>query len=95
MVLAAALTGWLTKLDLVTREEFDVQSELLARSRARLTQLEATGGPDRDPRAVRGEARGAERFPATEILGRDVRLLAGTQGRRARAPQLDLRDDEP
>lgn len=39
--LKAALVGWLAKLDLVTREEFDVQIEVLARSRARITQLEA------------------------------------------------------
>jgi BMFP domain-containing protein YqiC len=39
--LKAGLSGWLVKLDLVTREEFDVQTELLARSREKLTQLEA------------------------------------------------------
>lgn len=39
--LKAGLSGWLAKLDLVTREEFDVQSELLARTREKLTQLEA------------------------------------------------------
>lgn len=36
----AGLSGWLSKLDLVTREEFDVQSEVLARTREKLTQLE-------------------------------------------------------
>ncbi|CAB3690272.1 hypothetical protein CEY09_22995 [Achromobacter marplatensis] len=30
-----------TKMDLVTREEFDVQSDLLARTRARVDQLAA------------------------------------------------------
>jgi BMFP domain-containing protein YqiC len=44
-----------SKLDLVTREEFDVQSQVLARTRARLEELEArvqalesraTGGSD-------------------------------------------------
>ncbi|WP_454719857.1 MULTISPECIES: accessory factor UbiK family protein [Cupriavidus] len=30
-----------SKLDLVTREEFDVQSQVLARTRARLEELEA------------------------------------------------------
>lgn len=34
------LSGWLTKLDLVSREEFDVQTEVLARTRDKLTQLE-------------------------------------------------------
>lgn len=39
---ARALMGSvLSRLDLVTREEFDVQSELLARTRARLEALEA------------------------------------------------------
>lgn len=39
--LKAGLSGWLSKLDLVTREEFDVQNELLSRTREKLTQLEA------------------------------------------------------
>ena len=34
------ISGWLGKLDLVTREEFDVQSEVLTRTREKLTQLE-------------------------------------------------------
>jgi hypothetical protein len=37
----AGISGWLTKLDLVSREEFDVQAEVLARTREKLTQLEA------------------------------------------------------
>ena len=37
----ALLGGAFARLDLVTREEFDVQRELLARSRERLAQLEA------------------------------------------------------
>jgi BMFP domain-containing protein YqiC len=36
----AVLGSAFTKLDLVTREEFDIQVELLARSRARLEVLE-------------------------------------------------------
>lgn len=36
----AGISGWLGKLDLVTREEFDVQTEVLARTREKLTQLE-------------------------------------------------------
>ena len=36
----AALQSALGNLDLVTREEFDVQSDVLSRTRERLTQLE-------------------------------------------------------
>lgn len=39
--LRAVLTGAFSRLDLVTREEFDVQREVLARTRAKLTELEA------------------------------------------------------
>lgn len=35
------MTQGFAKLDLVTREEFDVQSQVLARTRARLEELEA------------------------------------------------------
>jgi BMFP domain-containing protein YqiC len=38
--LRAALTATLARLDLVTREELDVQSAVLARTRARLEALE-------------------------------------------------------
>ena len=38
--LRAAAQATFNKLDLVTREEFDVQSKLLARSRAKLERLE-------------------------------------------------------
>ena len=37
----AVLQSVFTKLDLVTREEFDVQCELLARTRQKLDELEA------------------------------------------------------
>ena len=37
----AAMSGVFAKLDLVTREEFDVQAEVLARTRAKLKDLEA------------------------------------------------------
>lgn len=37
----AMLSGFFTKLDLVTREEFDVQAQVLARTRAKLEALEA------------------------------------------------------
>lgn len=36
------LEGTLAKLDLVTREEFDAQSKVLARTRKKLEQLEKT-----------------------------------------------------
>ena len=39
--LRAMLTAQFAKLDLVTREDFDIQKELLARAQARLAQLEA------------------------------------------------------
>lgn len=38
--LKAGLTSMLTKLDMVSREEFDVQSAVLARTREKLTLLE-------------------------------------------------------
>jgi len=39
--LRAAMSSLFAKLDLVTREEFDVQREVLARTRAKLQALEA------------------------------------------------------
>ncbi|MEY3200605.1 MAG: hypothetical protein RIR70_155 [Pseudomonadota bacterium] len=39
--LRALLSSAFTKLDLVTREEFDVQREVLARARQKLAELEA------------------------------------------------------
>lgn len=36
----AMLTQGISKLDLVTREEFDTQAQVLARTRARLEELE-------------------------------------------------------
>ena len=39
--LRALLTSVFSRLDLVTREEFDVQREVLARTRAKLEALEA------------------------------------------------------
>lgn len=40
----ALLQGAFTKLELVNREEFDVQAELLRRTREKLTELEARLG---------------------------------------------------
>lgn len=39
--LKVLLSSSLTKLDLVTREEFDVQTQVLARTREKLASLEA------------------------------------------------------
>lgn len=39
--LRALLTSAFSRLDLVTREEFDVQREVLIRTRAKLAELEA------------------------------------------------------
>ncbi len=39
--LKAGLSAWLARLDLVTREEFDVQALVLARTREKLQELEA------------------------------------------------------
>jgi BMFP domain-containing protein YqiC len=39
--LKAMLASFFSRLDLVTREEFDVQREVLARTRAKLQELEA------------------------------------------------------
>lgn len=39
--LKAGLTSMLGKLEMVNREEFDVQTEVLARTREKLAQLEA------------------------------------------------------
>ncbi len=36
-----AIQGQLTKLDVVSREEFDVQTQVLLRTRQKLTELEA------------------------------------------------------
>ena len=37
----ALMSGFLVKLDLVTREEFDIQAQVLARTRQKLKELEA------------------------------------------------------
>jgi len=39
--LKSALTGLLGRLDVVTREEFDVQAQVLARTREKLQELDA------------------------------------------------------
>jgi len=54
--LKSALSGLLARLDVVTREEFDVQTQVLARTReqllrleARLAELEGGGAPTGAP----------------------------------------------
>ncbi|MBK7899779.1 MAG: accessory factor UbiK family protein [Azonexus sp.] len=37
----ALVSGFLARLDVVTREEFDVQAQVLARTREKLKELEA------------------------------------------------------
>jgi len=39
--LRALLTGWFDRMDLVLREDFEVQRKLLERAQARLAELEA------------------------------------------------------
>jgi BMFP domain-containing protein YqiC len=39
--LRALLASWFDRLDLVLREDFEVQKKLLVRAQARLTELEA------------------------------------------------------
>jgi BMFP domain-containing protein YqiC len=39
--LRATLSAFFSRLDLVTREEFDVQAQLLERARTRMAELEA------------------------------------------------------
>jgi BMFP domain-containing protein YqiC len=61
--LKATLATLFNRMDLVTREEFDVQAEVLARTREKLTQIEArlarlegpaTPGASDDARASEG-----------------------------------------
>lgn len=52
----AVLQGAFAKLDLVTREEFDVQAEVLARTRAKLEALEAKVAALESEHGERGEA---------------------------------------
>jgi BMFP domain-containing protein YqiC len=39
--LKSAMSGMLARLDVVTREEFDAQAQVLARTREKLAELEA------------------------------------------------------
>jgi BMFP domain-containing protein YqiC len=57
--LKAGVASMLGKLDMVSREEFDVQTEVLARTRAKLEQLEA--------RLLQLEKSGAHEAPQAEL----------------------------
>lgn len=58
--LRALLASWFSRLDLVTREEFDVQREVLARTRAKLQELDAKLAQMEARRKEEGERRKAE-----------------------------------
>jgi BMFP domain-containing protein YqiC len=55
--LRAILMSVFSRLDLVTREEFDVQREVLARTRAKLQELEAKVAEMEASRKPEGERR--------------------------------------
>ena len=55
----AVLRGSLSKLDLVTRDEFDTQTRVLQRTREKLEQLEARVRELEAARGAGGEPRGA------------------------------------
>lgn len=59
--LRAVLSSMFAKLDLVTREEFDVQREVLARTREKLAQLEARLAELEAARAVSSPGSGAQK----------------------------------
>ncbi len=65
------LSAGLARLDLVTREEFEVQEAVLARTRAklesltdRLVELEAASAPAKPPAAAKPAARKTSAAPA-------------------------------
>ncbi|HXF65322.1 MAG TPA: accessory factor UbiK family protein [Burkholderiales bacterium] len=61
--LRALLASAFARLDLVTREEFDVQREVLARTRARLEELEARVAElEKKAREREGVSAGEEKF---------------------------------
>ena len=55
--LKAMLLAWFDRMDLVTREDFDVQKKLLERATARLAELETrlAALESRNPRTPTGE----------------------------------------
>ena len=58
--LRALLSSAFSRLDLVTREEFDVQQEVLGRTREKLQQMEAKVAA-LEVRLTTGEAKGGRR----------------------------------
>ena len=55
----ALLSSFFTRLDLVTRQEFDVQSEVLRRTREKLEQLEAKVAELENAKLAERESQGA------------------------------------
>jgi BMFP domain-containing protein YqiC len=64
--LRAMLTSLFTRLDLVTREEFDVQRQVLLRTREQLTRLEAQLA-FLEQKLTAGSAAGAARNAAAAV----------------------------
>lgn len=58
--LRALMSSAFSRLDLVTREEFDVQQEVLGRTREKLQQMEARVA-ELEARLPAGEAKGGRR----------------------------------
>ena len=56
--LRALLAGWFDRLQLVTREDFEVQKNLLERAEARLSDLEARLAELESGRAAPNQTRG-------------------------------------
>ena len=61
----AMLSGFFGKLDLVTREEFDVQAQVLARTREKLQALEARVDALKKP--ARASKPAAWRWPSPTV----------------------------
>jgi BMFP domain-containing protein YqiC len=59
------MSGFFSKLDLVTREEFDVQAQVLARTREKLQALEAR--VDALEKARRASKPAAWRWPSLTV----------------------------
>lgn len=67
--LKAMLGHTFQRLELVTREEFDLQRELLARARARLEQLEARVAQLEQPNGAAGSPGSSGQRPGSADAG--------------------------
>ena len=65
----SVLQSGISRLDLVTREEFDVQQAVLARTREKLEALERRLGAMEATKVAAGAATGNEAAPSTEDTG--------------------------